>query len=80
MIVVQLEKYVLIKIKIIHMFHSLLFVERSRSQSITKQRMGKIRGQPQKGMEAYSIREANFEKERKKPTQNKLFQNILPLD
>lgn len=77
---VQLEKYVLIKIKIIHVFHSLLFVERSLSQSIIKHRTGKIRGQPQTGTEDYSVKEVNFEKERKKPTQNKLFQNILPLD
>lgn len=50
------------------------------SQSITKQRTGEIRGQPEAGMEAYSVKEENFEKERKKPTQDKLFQNILPLD
>ena len=60
----HLEKCVLIKIKIILMFHSLLFVERSLSQSTTKQRMRKIRGQPQTGMEAYSIKEENFEKEK----------------
>lgn len=49
----------MIKIIIIIMRHSLLFVERSLNQSITKQRTGKINGQPQTGMKVYWIKEEN---------------------
>lgn len=44
MIMVHLAKYVLIKVTLAFMLHSLLFVKRSLNQSTAKQRIGKING------------------------------------
>lgn len=62
MIRVYLEEYILIKIIIILVLHSLLLVERELNQSITKQRIRKTNGQPQTSIEVYWIQEENFEK------------------
>lgn len=77
MLMVHLAKYVLIKVTLAFMLHSLLLVKRSLNQSTAKQ-IEKVNGQPQSDMKVYCIREENFEKERN-PPKIYYFKAFLPM-